>query len=197
MSEQLYTTKRLLRKYNACRVQYAHLVSALGPMADNAPIPLVRILESNGLDDALWALRAVPQKQRTLRDRLARLYACRCVRETPLGDGRTVWNLLLPNGPLRSVVEISERYAVGDATMDDLDAAQDAAWDSVERNAIFDAVLDSARGSALASADVTACNCAWAAAFGITPNPARDATWLAAREFQARLFTEMFGGDHD
>ena len=61
----LTTTLKLLREHHACQPRYDHLVAALGNgWQDDAPIPLERILDTNGLDDALWALRTLPDEQR-------------------------------------------------------------------------------------------------------------------------------------
>lgn len=55
-------------------------------------------------------------------DSKLRLFACWCVRHTPLGDGRTVWDLLTdPYSP--RVVEISERFAKGQASLKEMEAA--------------------------------------------------------------------------
>ena len=118
----LTTTFTLLRAAGACRDRYRFLARALGGIKTygrNTPIPLARILEVNGLNDALWALGAVPAEQSEARDRLARLYACWCVRQ--------VWHLLSDERSRRAV-EVAERYAVGEATESDLNAAESAAW---------------------------------------------------------------------
>ena len=71
----LTTTLNLLRAHNACASRYAHLAAELGAdYGDDTPIPLLRILDANGLDDALWALRACEPADE--RDRFARLLAC-------------------------------------------------------------------------------------------------------------------------
>ena len=73
-------------------------------------------------DWLLWLLEHVG----LLDDKRARLFACRCVRYTPLADGRVVWDLLTDERS-RAVVEVAERYAVGEATDGELAAARDAA----------------------------------------------------------------------
>ena len=110
----LTTTFKLLRKNDACRHRYAVLRKALKGRRDNEPIGIVEVLDHNGLDDALWALRAVPDEQAAERDRLARLFACWCLRQ--------VWHLLTDERS-RTAIEVAERYAVGEATHDDLKAA--------------------------------------------------------------------------
>lgn len=58
-----------------------------------------------------------------------RLYACWCVRNTPLSDGRKVWDLLMDDRS-KNVVIVSEKYANGEATDEELAAAGAAAWDA-------------------------------------------------------------------
>jgi len=92
--------------------------------------------------------------------------ACRCVRETPIGDGRKVWNLLTDDRSRRAV-EIAERYVAGEATYKEMSAAawaaSDAAWDT----------SDVAAGAAAAAA--------WAAASAAAAIDEWGATWAAAR----------------
>ena len=160
----LTTSFALLHAAGACSGRYKFLARALGGIrayGRTTEIPLSRILEANGLDDALWALSAVPAEQEQNRDRLARLFACWCVRQ--------VWHLLT-DPRSRAVVETAERYAVGEATGEELavarDAAGDAAWDAAR-----DAAGDAARDAA------------WAAAW--------DAARAAARDAQATRLREM------
>ena len=58
-----------------------------------------------------------------------RLAACCFVRRTPIGDGRTVWDLLTDDRS-RKAVEVAERFADGEATERELDAARGAARDA-------------------------------------------------------------------
>lgn len=59
-----------------------------------------------------------------------RLLACRFVRETPIGDGKTVWDLLTDERA-RNAVIVAERHAAGEATDIELSDAANAAWDIV------------------------------------------------------------------
>ncbi len=187
MSEPLYTTKRLLRRWCSCENRYHVLLAGLGPLPDQSPIPLVRILEINGLNDAIWALRAVPVQQRADRDRLARLFACACVRDTPLGDGRRVWDLLTDERS-RAAVRVAERYVYGEASVEDLAAARiaagDAAWDAAEAAAwAADAAIAAyAHAAAYAAARIAARIAAGDAAWGAAGDAAGDAAWEAAWE---------------
>jgi len=92
-----------------------------------------------------------------------RLFACWCVRNTPLTDGRVVWDLLTDKRSKNAVV-VAERFANGDATHDELSAAwaaaRDVAWDAAEE-----------------AASATSLGAAWEAASAA----ARDTDWAAAR----------------
>lgn len=56
-----------------------------------------------------------------------RLWGCWCVRNTPLGDGRTTWDLLMDDSS-RNAVEVAERFANGEVTEDELYEAGRAAY---------------------------------------------------------------------
>jgi hypothetical protein len=119
-----------------------------------------------------------------------RLFACWCVRETPLADGRKVWDLLTDERS-RNAVIVAERHANGDATDAELAAAWaaagaaawaaagDAAW-AAARDAARDAAGDAARAAARAAAWAAARDAAWAAA------------WAAARDAQTKQFRAIF-----
>ena len=54
------TTLRQIRQHNPCREGWRTLLSALGKTeVDDEPLPLTTILQSNGLDDALWCLHTI------------------------------------------------------------------------------------------------------------------------------------------
>lgn len=87
---------------------------------------------------------------RVLPDKDLRLFSCWCVRQ--------VWHLLTDERS-RNAVEVAERYAVGDATEEELVAARDAAWAAAR-----DAARDAAQAAAQAAARAAAADAAWAAA---------------------------------
>jgi uncharacterized membrane protein YccC len=122
----LTTTKKLLRKYQACKTRYKYLCEKLGGTKDNDVIPLTKILELNGVNDALWALRAVPLKQQKERNKQARLFACAVVCGTPISNNQTIWDLLTDERS-RNAIEASARFAHGKATQKELTAAVHAA----------------------------------------------------------------------
>ena len=95
------------------------------------------------VDWMLWALEKIGfQNYQQLR-----LFACACVRKTPLADGRTVWDLLTDERS-RNAVVVAELFAEGMATEEERiaasAAARDAAWDAASA-AAWDAARDAAR----------------------------------------------------
>ena len=109
----------------------------------------------------LWRLDAPTM------DRVLRLWACWCVRNTKLEGGRTVWDLLT-DPRSRNAVEVAERFANGYATKEELAAAGDAA-------------RAAAGYAAWAAAGDAAWYAAWAAAGDAAWAAAGDAAWAAAR----------------
>ena len=103
----------------------------------DAPISIATILDSNGLDDALWCLQAVKG-----RDREIRLFSVWCARQ--------VQHLMTDQRSL-DALDVTERFANGKASEVELDAAwaaaRDAAW-----AAAMDAAWDAARVSARVAA---------------------------------------------
>src|SRR5512139_2145039 len=63
------------------------------------------------------------RKIETWTERSAREFACWCVRNTPARDGKTTWDFLTDERS-KNAVEVSERFAAGEATETELDAAR-------------------------------------------------------------------------
>ena len=131
--------------------------------------------------DRLWAVL----RREVLDDATLRLCACAIVRETPLGDGRRVWDLLTDDRS-RRVVEVVEQYARGEASDAEL-AAAGAAARAAARAAAGAAAWDAwaagdaawAAAGAAARAARAAARAAWAA--GDAAWAAGDAAGAAAR----------------
>ena len=162
------TTLNRIRDHHPCADGWAKLLKHLGKThADDEPLPFSVILESNGLDDALWCCRAEPQYAREWR-----LFAVWCVRQVQhlMTDRRSI-----------DALDVAERYANGHATDAELEtawaAALDAAWDAAG-DAAGDAA-EAARAAAEAARDAWAA--AWDAAWA-----ARAAAGAAARDAQSR-----------
>lgn len=158
-------------------------------------------------DWMLW----LDRKLDLLTDRQRRLIACKCVRETPLADGRVTWDLLTDERS-RSALTVAERYASGWAPAEDLaaaraaaaaawaaarDAARAAAWAAAAAAMAAadaaDAARAAARDAAKAAADA-ARDAAWAAADAADAwDAARAAARVAAKATQSDLIREIAG----
>jgi hypothetical protein len=118
-SKMITTTLNKIRAHNPCEDGWEKLLKGFGKTkADDEPLPFVQILEINGLDDALWCLRAEPQYAKEYR-LLAVAYA------------RHVQHLN-PDPRVKNAIDVAERYANGEATDEELTAAKAAAraaWD--------------------------------------------------------------------
>ena len=119
----LYITFRLAKEAGACAEsykQFARHVGGITKFGKDTPLPLTDVVEVCGFEDALWALRRTTEPC----DRLARLFACDCAEHVlPIfeqknpGDKRP-----------RKAIEVSRRYANGEATREELDATWAATW---------------------------------------------------------------------
>ena len=157
------TTLNAIREHAPCAERWKKLLTYLGKTeADDEPLSLLTILDSNGLDDALWALRAVEGY-----DREIRLYAVWCARRV---------EHLLTDRRSRDALDVAERYARGRATREELDAAARAAAYAADDAAAYAA--DARAGAAAAAAVAAARDAAW---------DARDAAWDAQAAELRRL----------
>jgi len=61
----LTTTLAAIRAQNPCRSGWTKLLKHVGEMPDDAPLPLVTVLDSNGVSDTLWvAYRVIGEPAR-------------------------------------------------------------------------------------------------------------------------------------
>lgn len=118
----LYTTKRLLRKHGACAPSYRKFFRVHRKYAEDDPIPLTVILETNGLDDALWCLKATTEPS----ERFVRELACDFAEHL-----LPIWEAAYPDDKRpKEAIEVTRRFARGEATQADLSAARSAAQDA-------------------------------------------------------------------
>jgi hypothetical protein len=136
----LTTTLQLLKDNKACSARYRHLYKSLGGAKKygyHTPIRFDDLLKNNGLDDTLWALRAVPDGQASLRDFIARIFAASCAEH--------VLHFYEDKYPtdkrILICIESACLYAHGDISYEELAAARDAAW-AAARAAAWDAETD-------------------------------------------------------
>lgn len=185
----MQTTLRRIRAAGPCgmrledgqRVGYLKLRHHLGEgWGDDTPVDIATIIDSNGLDDALWCLRAVDGHSREMR-----LYAVWCARQMQslLKDPRSL-----------TALDVAERYANGAASKDELAAARVAAiaatfenaWDTVRDDA-FEAAWAAAWSAALKSRDAAANDAA-------AKDAAKDAAWATQAAELRRICAEIAAG---
>ena len=165
-----HTTLSELRKHNCSFLD--KLVSALGPdWGENTPIPLTKIIETNGIKDAIWALRANLHPDA---EKESRLFACDMAeRVLPLFEKQ----FPLDERP-RKAIEISRLFAEGKATKEELGKARDDAAHAAAYHASYAAANNAAHDAAHDAADAA-------------NHAAHDAA--AEREEQKKLFLKRFG----
>ena len=147
------TTLNRIRARHPCEDGWRKLLAGLGKTeADDEPLPYARIVEINGLEDALWACRVEPQHTREWR-----LFAVWCARQV---------EHLMTDQRSKDALSVAERHANGEASDKELaaaraaasaaawDAAKDAAWDAA-RDAAWAAAWDAANDAAMAVAHAT------------------------------------------
>ena len=169
-------TKEFLKKHDACPAGARWALSISEGMAD----VWEAMIEQGKHDWLIWTAT----RPNVFTDSVLRKLACRFVRETPLSDGRKVWDLLTDERSRRAV-EVAERYADGKATAQELDAARAAA--RAVAGAAACAAYDAARAAAYAAAGAAAC-----AAYDAADAAARAArAAYAAKAAQARMIAEL------
>ena len=205
----MHTTLTLLKKNHACTDRYRHLCKSLGGAKKygyNTPIQFPDLLAMNGLDDTLWALRAVPKEQEPERDFIARLFACSCAEHVlPIYEGRYP-----TDKRVRLCIEASRKFAYGEITDTELAAAQEAArydadaWAADARAAAWAVAADAADAACAAAwaADAWAASAAAAAAAAAgVAAAARIAAARAARaaeiDWQAAELLKLLGAGEE
>lgn len=152
---------------DADREAYIHL-------RHDAEIPLLDILKSNGLDDALWVLHCILDADRDMR-----LFAVWCARQV---------EHLMEDQRSKDALNVAERFVNGEATDEERNAARNAAWDAA-RNAAWGAAWPArkaARAAAWGAARGAAWDAVWAARCA-----AGDAAGDAAEDAQKEMLKRM------
>ena len=158
------TTLAAIREALPCESGWKKLLAALGKTkADNEPLDLLTVLNSNGLDDALWVMSfAMPD------DRLERHFRAWCAEQV-----LHIFEAVRPDDRrVRDQIEVLRRDDATKAERTAAWAAARAAWDAASW-AAWDAAR-AAAGAAGAAADAAS----WAA-------------WDAARDAQESRLRKM------
>jgi len=168
----MYTTLNKIRQHSPCTDGWVKLLKHQDKTeADDEPLSFLTILESNGLDDAIWCCRAAPEY-----DKEWRLFAVWCARQVQhlMTDERSV-----------AALDVAERYANGLATKEELDAATVAAYATYSYNAADDAAVSAAWGDIYAAANAVSAARAAANAAYSAARAAANAAYSAARDADA------------
>ena len=177
----IFTTLNDIREHSPCASGWTKLLKSLGKThSDNEPLPLEHILESNGLDDAIWALRAIKNH-----DKGTRLFAYKCA------------HLVLPifeekysdDDRPRKAIEAAGAYARGEISESEISAAARAAYAAyaicaADVAAAYAAEAACAANAAARAADVSAAYAAEAARVA-------NAACAAAKLKIEKLFREL------
>ncbi len=177
------TTLHKIRSHQPCTDGWKKLLQHLGKTeADDESLSLLTILDSNGLDNALWCLRAVEGY-----DKEIRLYAVWCARQVQHLIDNVLWCLRAVEGYDKKIrlyavwcarqvqhfmkdprslnaLDVSEAFANGLVTKEELaaawsavqGAAQDVAW-SAAWSAAW-AASGSVAGAGYVIANAASCN---------------------------------------
>ncbi len=164
----MQTTLNKIKLHSPCKDGWEKLLNHLNKtQSDDEVLELRTILESNGLNDTIWALRAVDGK-----DKEIRLFAADCA-ELVL----PIYEKYYPDDSRpRLAIQAARDYANGLITLEELTAAGAAAWDAAWY-AMY-AALAAAWDAARAARDA-ALAAAWDAA-GSARDAALAAAWDAA-----------------
>lgn len=128
------TTLNEIRACDPCTEGWRKLLNTLGKTkADDEPLSLLAILDSNGLDDALWCARAFKGHDRDFR--LFGVWAARQVQHL-MTDPRSL-----------NALDVAEQFANGLCDDSARDSARDSAW-AAARAAAWDAARAAARDAA-------------------------------------------------
>jgi hypothetical protein len=174
--KEITTTLNRIRANLPCSSGWERLLKGLGKtQADDEPLSYLTILEHNGLDDALWALRAEPQHERIWRH-----MAC---------DFADTVRHLRPHADCTKAVQVARLYADGYATTVEMDAARVAA------RAAARAAAEAAAGDAAGDAARVAARYAAGDAAGYAAETAaRVAARAAAEAAAANIFRHRVQG---
>jgi hypothetical protein len=190
----LNTTFSKCHEAGACPEGYRKLAKALGGVdkyGKDTPIPLSKIVESNGLLDAIWTLRCTLEPSENIQIE----FACRCAEhvlhfyEDKYPDDKRP----------REAIEAARAYAEGrGSAAEAAEAAEAAAWAAwaAEAAEATWAAAEAAAWAARAAEAAEAAEATWAAgdAAGAAAGAARAAEAAARadeREWQKQTFLEL------
>ena len=133
-------TLNKIKEHGPCEDGWKKLLKSQGKTkADDVEFPLTDVLESNGLDDALWCLRCLPEHNATWRLLAVRFARGEATDDELTAAGDAAW------AAARDAAR-DAWAAAWDAARDAARAAGDAAWDAAraKQEQLFRAALEAA-----------------------------------------------------
>ena len=126
---ELHTTLKALRDHSACKAGYVKCKEALGAgWGDDTPIPLSRILASNGIADVIWCFRALLDGPGWTRE-----YIPDCAEHV-----LPIWESKHPEDTRpRRAIEVVRLFLQGKATQQEVRDAAYAAYDAATAYAAY------------------------------------------------------------
>jgi hypothetical protein len=114
----MYTTLNKIREKVPYVPNWVKLLKSLNKTeADDQPLSIISIIDSNGIAFAIWCLRAVEGH-----DGEIRLFA--------VDSARDVQHLMTDPNSI-AALDTSEKFAKGEATVEELHTANETAWEAV------------------------------------------------------------------
>jgi len=168
------TTFEKIRSFKACESGWRKLLDSHNPKDHSQEISIRDILKSNGIKDAVWALRAVDDKTNVY-------MFCADVAESVLN---LFENKYPDDKRPRKAIEATRKYANKEISKEELSAAADAAADAAyaaDAAADDDAAYAAAADTAYAAADAAGAAAYAAAAYAYAAN----AAYAAAAAYDA------------
>jgi hypothetical protein len=166
------------------------LVSWLGPAIWTVEVDGEQIELDEDMPKLVVRRARLVQRVETWNDRTARLFAADCAERSVQSYERSYPNDQRP----RDAVNTARRFANGNATAQELDAAGDAAW-AAARAAAWAAARAAAGDAARAAAGDAAGAAAWAAAGAAAWAAAGDAAGAAERAWQVNRLRQYLNGE--
>ncbi len=175
----LHTTFELAHKSGACVTSYKKMADALGGITKYGkatPIPMDKVVEILGTQDAIWALRCTNEPA----EKFITEFACRCA-EYCLKN----YEDLYPDDKRpRQAIEAARAYSKNEITLEQLKMARSAARSAAESAESAPWSARSAAESAAWLAESAAESAAWSA-------ESAGSAESAALEWQKQTFLEM------
>ena len=161
------TTLNEIRAHQPCTESWKVLLRSLNKtQADDEPLPYARILEICGLNNCLWAIAHCHP------------HGSRICAEFALWCAESVRHLMMDPRSI-AALDVTRQYLDGNATLEQLRAAREAAERATNESSYANAAAYAARAAARASAYAADCASAWAAARAADYAAAREAAYAA------------------